>query len=295
MRALFALFAVILGLSATTASAQTSADAELAAIRQSMQQAGFRAAASAVETYLARTDLTASQRNAGLEIDAIVSLARRDEARAGASLTELYARDPGHRLSDPDASPVVQGAFARARDAASPRDVTLESDAPEELERRSPIIRVRVVEGSDRVHELRLNYRAAGAGRFTAVVISPEADGTGEATLPVGSDPDAQAVEYYLEALAPSGTALGALGSEAAPRRVVIAAAPVVAPTVVTVTEERPVEAAGGDVTGEWWFWTLIGVAVVGAGVGVGVGVVSSQPRSPDGSLGNVELPLVSF
>jgi len=301
MRSLIALLAVLIGLSATSASAQTSADAELDAIRQSMRQAGFRAAASAVETYLARTDLTAAQRNSGLEIDAIVSLARRDEARASASLTELYARDPGHRLSDPDASPVVQGAFARARDAARPRAVTLESDSPEELERRSPIIRVRVAEGTDRVQELRLNYRAAGvgraagAGRFTAIVISPEADGTGEATLPVGSDPDPQSIEYYLEALAPSGTALGALGSEATPLRVVIAAAPVVAPTVVTVTEERPVETSGGDVTGEWWFWTLIGVAVVGAGVGVGVGVASSQPRSPDGSLGNVNLPLVSF
>lgn len=295
MRAHAAVFALLLSLSAGSARAQTSADAELTAIRQSMQQAGFRSAASAVESYLARTDLNASQRNSGLEIDAIVSLARRDEARATASLRELYSRDPGHRLSDPDASPVVQGAFARARDAASPLPVTLESDSPAQLERRAPIIRVRVADGADRVHELRLNFRAAGAGRFTAVVITPEADGAGEATLPVGTDPEAQRVEYYIEALAPSGTALGTLGTEAEPRRVVIAAAPVVTPTVVTVTEERPVEGGGGDVTGEWWFWTLIGVAVVGAGVGVGVGVVSSQPRSPDGSLGNVSLPLVSF
>ena len=33
----------------------------------------------------------------------------------------------------------------------------------------------------------------------------------------------------------------------------------------------------------EWWFWTVIGVAVVGIGVGVGVGVATSQPGVPDG------------
>lgn len=33
----------------------------------------------------------------------------------------------------------------------------------------------------------------------------------------------------------------------------------------------------------EWWFWTVIGVAVVGIGVGVGVGVATSQPGVPEG------------
>ena len=36
-------------------------------------------------------------------------------------------------------------------------------------------------------------------------------------------------------------------------------------------------EGGGGDVTGEWWFWTLIGVAVVGAGVGIGAAVIASE------------------
>lgn len=33
----------------------------------------------------------------------------------------------------------------------------------------------------------------------------------------------------------------------------------------------------------EWWFWTVIGVAVVGIAVGVGVGVATAQPGVPDG------------
>jgi tetratricopeptide (TPR) repeat protein len=38
----------------------------------------------------------------------------------------------------------------------------------------------------------------------------------------------------------------------------------------------RTDSSSGGDVTGEWWFWTLIAVLVVGAGVGITVGVVVS-------------------
>jgi hypothetical protein len=33
----------------------------------------------------------------------------------------------------------------------------------------------------------------------------------------------------------------------------------------------------------EWWFWTVIGVAVVGIAVGIGVGVATSTPGVPDG------------
>lgn len=34
---------------------------------------------------------------------------------------------------------------------------------------------------------------------------------------------------------------------------------------------------SGGSITDEWWFWTLIGVVVIGAGVGIGVGVAASS------------------
>ena len=38
--------------------------------------------------------------------------------------------------------------------------------------------------------------------------------------------------------------------------------------------------ASSGGIETEWWFWTLIGVAVVGAGVGIGAGVAASTPSS---------------
>ncbi len=274
-----------------------SAEVELGAIRDQMRQAGFRTAATAVEAFLQRTDLSATQRNQALEIDAIVSLARRDEPRAARALSELYARDPGHRLSDPDASPVVQGAFARARESTALRSVTLETTSAAFLGRNAPNVAVRVTQGLDQVSQLRVSVRLSGAPRFTALVIEPEGDGSASTTLPLGPDPGVQAFDVFVEALAPSGSVIGTLANANEPLRIEVAAAP--APTVVstpTVIDE-PVAPrdGGGDVTSEWWFWTLIGVAVVGAGVGVTVGVVSSQPHSPDGSLGNVNLPLVAF
>lgn len=45
---------------------------------------------------------------------------------------------------------------------------------------------------------------------------------------------------------------------------------------------DRP--SSGGDITSEWWFWTLIAVVVVGAGVGITAGVVASS--------GQLEAPL---
>lgn len=34
---------------------------------------------------------------------------------------------------------------------------------------------------------------------------------------------------------------------------------------------------SGGSVVDEWWFWTILGVVVVGAGVGIGVGVATGS------------------
>ena len=54
----------------------------------------------------------------------------------------------------------------------------------------------------------------------------------------------------------------------------------------VTEIPEGPVEQA--EIYEEWWFWTIIGVAVVGVGAGVGLGLGLNQdeppPYSKDGS-----------
>jgi hypothetical protein len=289
--------ALFCGVASGPALAQApSAEEQLGSIRDELRRAGFRSAATQVEAYLLRTDLSAAQRNQGLEIDAIVSLARRDEARASRALSELYRRDPAHRLGDPDASPVVQGAFARAREAAASRPVALETTSAAFLGRGQPRVAVRVGEGLDRIHELRIHVRSAGTARFAAVVVQPEPDGTASASLPLGPDRGVQTFEVFVEALAPSGAAIGSIASADQPLRIEVAAEVEQTQVVTQILREEPAPVPSrSDITGEWWFWTLIGVAVAGAGVGVGVGVAASQPRSPDGSLGNVNLPLVAF
>ena len=82
-------------------------DAALAEIREMALYARYREALEAVNRYLERADLTAAQRNAGLEVLATVHIAMRDTTRARVALELLFSRDPGHQLTDPDASPPV--------------------------------------------------------------------------------------------------------------------------------------------------------------------------------------------
>lgn len=44
-------------------------------------------------------------------------------------------------------------------------------------------------------------------------------------------------------------------------------------------------------ITQRWWFWTIVGVVVVGAGVGVTVGVLSNQKQRKEGEFVAIEVP----
>lgn len=57
-----------------------------------------------------------------------------------------------------------------------------------------------------------------------------------------------------------------------------------------------PIPADGGGVEEQWWFWTLVGVLVVGAGVGIAVAVLASDPGQAEvirGDSGAVHSTLV--
>lgn len=289
--------ALFLGAPTLAHAQETGADAtsELASIRDLALRANYRAALPAARAFLDRTDLPAALRNEGLELLATIHLAMRAEPDARAVLAQLYARDPAHRLRDPDASPLVQSAFARARESAAPLAVAIAHEPPLLEQRAAPEVSVRVAENADAVHEIRLAYRAS-TGRETTLVLPLDAEGAASGRIPLDGSGEAYTIEYWLEASAPSGHALATLGSPDAPLTIEVPA-PVVVAAVAPVgpIEEDRGEPASGDVTSEWWFWTLIGVVVVGAGVGVGVGVALGSEGPTDGSLGNVSLPLVAF
>lgn len=297
---------------AARAEAQPSGaadDAQLAEIRELIFQARFDDAVQASEAYLGRPDLGAAQRNAGLEVMATAQIANRDRAAAEQTLRRLYARDPGHRLTDPDASPPVIAAFSRAREQApEPVTVAIEHEPPRLARRESPEIVATLSEGADAVDELRLLYQIEGEdpGR---VVMTPHADGRWAGRIPVvGAATEPSTVTYRLVALAPSGTPLASLGAEDEPLRVTIPGGETTSGATgggerPPVLQGDPDQAGrttedgdgGGSVAEQWWFWTIIGVLVVGGAVTAGVLIGTSQGGPQEGTLGTARLMQLEF
>jgi hypothetical protein len=274
---------------------EMTAGDEIAAIRELALYARYREAIEAVDPFLARTDLTAEQRNGALEVKAIVHLAIREQRPAQETLELLYRRDPGHRLSDADASPVVVSAFARARErAGEPIAVGLDHEVPAAMiERAAPVVTVRVGEGRDAVHEVRVGYRHAAGDRFAEQVTAPDEGGAVTARIPPPGGEEGYTLQYYVEALAPSGHVLARAGSSGEPLSIVVPAAPqrrevAVLESAGPIDEEE--EEGGRSVASRWWFWTLL-VAAIGGGVTAAV--LLTRPDGPQsGSLGNVRFPL---
>lgn len=294
MRARTIVAALLLSASlAAPAAAQTqSVDAEIAAIREQVLYASYPDAIAQAEALLARTDLTALQRNTGLELLAVAQIADQQADAASATLARLYARDPGFRLTDADASPPVISAFARAREAhPTPVRVTLGHSSPGTLpQRESPTIRVDLLDGADAVGEVRLAYRHAGDPGFSRVVLDRHPDGSYVARIPVvGPTDQAIDVAYFLTAVSPSGVELAHLGSDAQPLALRIPADGGGGGGARDGFADAP-PARGGDVTSEPWFWILLGVVAVGAGVGIGFGVDAATRGPEPGTLGVVTL-----
>jgi hypothetical protein len=282
------------------------ADAVLAQLRESVTFARYAEALDSVRCFLQRNDLSARQRNAALEALATVQIATNAADAAHITLEELYSRDPQYRLSDADASPPVQSAFARMRDSRPAGVAVRLEQAPIDLrERESPVVAVRIAAGANTVEELRLAYRSEGETRFTRVVMALE-DGIARARMPLAGDPTRPLViDYFIEAVAPSLTPVAHLGSEAEPLVVRVPAARAPEPAQVatgavdaevpgrwtTRGGDAPATPAdeGGSVTSKWWFWTILGVVVIGAGVGTAV-AVSSGGEPPTGTLGAITL-----
>ncbi len=258
--------------------------------------ARYREALEAARAYLERDDLDAAQRNAGLEVLATVHVAMGQRDAVSEVLAQLYARDPQHRLSDPDASPPVLSAFGRARsNPPEPITVTLDHEPPTLSDRSTPRIEVTLGEGADALEELRLRYRRADESAYSTVVMNRSGDTAG-ARVPLTNEDSAYEVFYYVEGLAPSGARLVTLGTAEEPLAFDV---PERQAPVVPVGGGGPTPATGGndDGGGGGLWWVGVVAAVVAVGVGVALAVVLTRDSGPqDGSLGNIDLPLsVSF
>lgn len=271
---------------ASVARAQPAgeAGADVAAVRELVADARYAEAIARGGQLLARTDLSAAARNAALEAIATAHVAQRDEARARETLRRLYARDPGHTLSDADASPVVRAAFEAVRAAPpAPETVGLVHRAPG----ADDVLVVSVESGVDAVHELRLAYRHPGDSEWVRVVMTRRGPDEGRSRLP--RPDDGLVVEWFVDAVAPSGHSLASLGSASEPMRVELAARRRV--DIIASPTRSSGSAGSTSVVERWWFWAIVGAVVIGGGVAVGIaaGGGSTDP-APPGSLGQRRL-----
>ena len=288
------LLAAGLGVLAPRSIAEAQGDPQvaIAQIREHVLYARYDEAVAQAEALLERDDLSAGARNQALEVMATAYLANRDMDRANPVLERLYARDPRHRLTDADASPLVQGAFQRAREnAPSQVEVRLDHTPPTVERREAPLIEVRVTEGADAVSELQVHYRTIDSPRFARLALTPDG-GVARGRIPlVGPTDQEQRIEYFISALAPSGYRLAGLGSEDQPLELV---APAAAPHEPESPSPQPLAPEpGGEEAQEsrslWWVGLLVGVVAVGAGLGA---YFALRPEAPEGSLGQVSLEL---
>lgn len=280
------------GFSTSEAFAQNDgrngAEAEIANIREMLLHARYDEAITEARTLLAQTGLSATARNEGLEVLATAHLANRDTEAAAPVLQQLFSRDPGYVLRDGDASPLVQGAFQRAREnAPTPIAVTLDHTPPAPSVRQSPLVEVAVTQGMTAVGEIHVLYRAYGAPRFATSVMDLNQSGIARARLPLmGAGNMAQTLEYYIVAYAPSRTPLGGMASESSPMTIEVPAAGET--RSVAVPLDDPAGAVDDDEGGssKWWI-ALIVIGVAGAAVG---GYFLFRGSEPAGSLGHVTL-----
>lgn len=283
-------------LGAAPAAAQQAPEQAIGEIRDLVLHAQYGEAIRAAQGLIAREDLTARERNAALEVLATAQIANRDRTGATRTLGLLYARDPDHQLGDPDAGPDVQAAFARARDAhRSPIDVRISHEPPRLAIREAPLVEVELGDGGDAVDELRVGYRRAGDRSFAFGVMTLEQDGSASTRIPLQPGSSAYEIEYYVEALAPSRAVLGQLGSEVEPLTLRVPAESSI--LVGTGDGDEPARGPGEDadsgssILGQWWFWTIVALAV-GGGVAAYVLLGPPSDGPADGSLGSVTLGL---
>lgn len=266
----------------------------LEAVRESLLYARYEEAVASTRALLDRPDLTASQRNEALEAKAIAELALEQTDAAEATLRTLYSRDPAHRLSDADASPTVQSAFARVRESRPDTlPVRIDHTPPGSLaNRESPLIDVTIAAGADAVEELRLAHRTSGETRYDTVVMRRTGPATASARIPLLTErAEAYIVEYFVEGLAPSRTVIARAGTRAEPFVVTIPEPSSAAALLVTNGDAPRSDAADGSssVLSEWWLWAAI-VAVVGGGIAAYVLLGPPSEGPAEGTFGTTTL-----
>ena len=252
----------------------------------------YDAAMAELESVLSNSSATATQRIQALELMALLQMNLGRQAQATEIFERLLNLDPGHELTDPELPPRAQELFTKTRSSfVHSARTTVEAQAAEAPSRDAVDIQASLGGSTDGVERVVTFIRGAGEPAYRRALM--DRDGLGfTASVPA---PGQGALEYYVEAQAPSGHALATAGAPDEPLRVTVTAA--------AAGDGAPGEGGDGeDGDGEtpprerrrwyrsWWFWTIVGVAVAGGATATAV-VLTRPEEQEQGSLGNLNLP----
>lgn len=216
---------------------------------------------------------TISEKVAAYELLGLSYLILGDKTRARAAFENLLGLDPGHLLSDPTGSPKLKRFYESVKESFVPgyqarAPVALEHAAPTRaVAGRKVELAVSIVSGRKQVRSLVLRWRRSGLLTYrTARMRGEGSKRVAHFILP--EDRSSYRLEFYIEARSSAGHAVGRVGSPDDPLLVSVRGS------------ERPVSK---PIYQRWWFWTVIGVAVVG-GVTAGI-VAGTSDSAPTGTL----------
>ncbi len=280
------LLVLAASLVAPAARAQTDdAQALLEQGRRLYADLDYQEAESALARALATPGLPDAFRVQVLETLGFVQVVEDEEPAARNSFERLFAIDPYYVVREPSGSPRVAEIVESVRgrvvpDAAIDPDAAIRVDLPSAARANAPT-EVRLAVSSPAIVRLVIRARGDHDVTYQSQDVAV-AGGTVVASIPAFGD--ATELEIYVEGRDARGHLVTRAGSPLLPLHL----------PVRGDTTSRSAGGSGGSVFEEWWFWTLVGVVVVGTAVGVGVGVSNpSTTQAPTGTLapGRVVLP----
>lgn len=240
-------------------------DPDLERARQALEKYdddGAEAALAVVRQRLDTLDPQLAKETLRLSAEVALRLDRFDEAEE--HLLSLLIRDPEYAPAEGAWPPQWLYVYERAKKRVpdrQPPDVAVEAP-PQGAPGEGLVVYATATDDS-------------GVNRVVLVVEKPQLeiemtkqpDGRWAATIP-GANVKSPDVRFWVEAFDKYGNGPGYHGRPRRPTRV---------PITGLVVAPPPPPSASGPITGEWWFWAIAGVVVVGAGVGVAVVATSSD------------------
>lgn len=213
----------------------------------------YEEALQTLSAALVRAGNTREQQARIYELLAFTYLSLGREAEAEGAYRSLLAIQPNYEAGA-DMSPRFREFFGGVKQrweqegrpgGAPPAPASIQHTSPAQADPGEAVeLRATLDDPSGRIVSVVLAYRQ-GTSDVYRRLDTELVDGEHIATIP-GDDVAPPLVEYYFEGLDANGLPVASRGDVAAPLRIAV-------------------EGDSGGIATKWWFWTILGVAVVGA------------------------------